>query len=75
MGKRLKRILNHQLSQESENLLGKEVDVILFNRATFHGMLTEMTTDQLILKDKLSNKIKFPLSEIQEIIYDYQAPY
>ncbi len=73
MGKRQTRILSSQITTQSALLVGKEANVTLHNQATFHGVIVEVTTDALKMKDMRLKKHTFPLHQIAEVVLDAVA--
>jgi hypothetical protein len=75
MGKRLVRIFNPELKAKSDSLKGKEADVVLTDKTTFHGEITEITEREVILKDRRSISHKIEIKKIDEVIYDLESSY
>ncbi|MHA6247075.1 hypothetical protein ACXYMU_04000 [Pontibacter sp. CAU 1760] len=76
MGKRQQRIFRKDISQHSQELLEqKSVQVILRSKVVINGELTSLTSEEIQLKDLRFNKHTLPLDDVEEIIYDVEAPY
>ena len=76
MGKRQVRIFRKDLEKHLPELLQQPaVQVVLRNKAVLAGSLSSIKSDKLQLKDFRFNKHDFSLDEVEEIIYDIEAPY
>lgn len=75
MGKRLVRVFNPDIVKKADQFKGREMDVVLINKTTFHGWFEEVKDHHLILKDNRGYLHNIPVSTIEEIIYDLVAAY
>lgn len=76
MGKRQVRIFRKDIPQHiSELLLQKAVQVVLRSKVVLHGALKVLTPEHLQLQDQRFHIHTFPLEQVEEIIYDVEAPY
>ncbi|MFD2248237.1 hypothetical protein [Pontibacter ruber] len=75
MGKRQVRVFRKDLEQRLPELLQQPaVQVVLRNKVVLTGALSSME-DKLQLTDKRSGKHDFTPDQIEEIIFDVEAPY
>ncbi|WP_018479817.1 hypothetical protein [Pontibacter roseus] len=76
MGKRQIRIFRTDIPQRlPELLLQGEVQVILRSRVVVQGVLKEASAEELELQDGRRSRHRIPLQEVEEVIYDIEAPY
>ncbi len=76
MGKRQKRIFRKDIPQHIQELLQQEtVQVVLRSKVVIQGHLLHLTAEELQLQDQRFSKHTLPLDEVEEIIYDFEAPY
>lgn len=76
MGKRQVRIFQKDLEKRlSEVLQQPVVQVVLRNKSVLAGSLSDINTGELQLKDFRFNTHKFSVNDVEEIIYDIEAPY
>lgn len=77
MGKRQIRIYRKDILQRLPELkVQQAVQVILRNRVVLPGrLLVSKEEDELALLDARYNIHQVPLQEIEEVIYDIEAPY
>ncbi|GAB3530666.1 hypothetical protein GCM10027443_11680 [Pontibacter brevis] len=76
MGKRQKRIFRNNLLNHVQELLQRRtVQVVLRNKVVLNGDITKLTDEELLLTDHRFGKHTMPVDEIEEIIYDIEAPY
>jgi hypothetical protein len=76
MGKRQIRIFRKDLEQHLSELLQiPVVQVILQNKVVLHGSLSSLKTGELQLQDFRFGKHVIAPEQIEEIIYDIEAPY
>ena len=76
MGKRQIRIFRNDLEQHLPELLQQaSVQVVLRSKVVFHGVLTSLGESKLQLEDFRFGKHAFLPDEVEEIIYDLEAPY
>jgi len=75
MGKRQIRIFRTDISEHLPELLQKAVQVVLRSRVVLHGVLLKLTPEQLQLQDQRFGKHMVPVEQVEEIIYDVEAPY
>ncbi|WP_299819323.1 hypothetical protein [uncultured Pontibacter sp.] len=76
MGKRQVRIFQKDLEKHLQELLQQPVvQVVLRTKVVLAGSLSSINPGVLQLKDFRGGKHQFTLGEIEEIIYDLEAPY
>jgi hypothetical protein len=75
MGKRLVRIFNKDITANFNTIIDKEVNVIMKNNSTLHGIITKSENNIFKIKDMLNNKHEVTLDDIVEIIYDREAAF
>ena len=76
MGKRQIRIFRKNIPHQlSELLLQGEVQVVLRNRVVLQGVLKEANAEKLELLDGRKSRHVVPVEEVEEVIYDIEAPY
>lgn len=82
MGKRNVRILRHQLSDRREELLDREVHIILLNSTTFFGKVLSTDSTSIEVQDinarwtnKKKHTHKISMIDIMEVIFDVVAEY
>ena len=75
MGKRLIKIYDKDIPALSKTLTGLEINVVLHNKSTCHGLLLSADKEGIELKDMRSNRHYFKFPEIMEIVYDKVAAY
>ncbi len=75
MGKRLVRIFNKDISAKISTIIDKEVNLVLKNNTTLHGIITNSENNIFKIKDMLNKKHVVTLDDIVEIIYDREAAY
>jgi hypothetical protein len=75
MGKRLVRYRSAELFGKANEFINKQGNVVLLNGVVFMGEFLSFNNDILTLKDFGKKKHEFNLSEISELILDFQAPY
>lgn len=75
MGKRLYRYRGIEVPGKIGQLLNKELDLVMDNKSTLHGIITSCSSDQVSLKDKREKIHQISISRIQEVIIDQEAPY
>ena len=76
MGKRQKRINRKDIQQHIVELLQRRaVQVVLRTKVVLTGDILQLTADQLQLQDHRFGKHILPIDQIEEIIYDMEAPY
>ena len=76
MGKRQVRIFRNDLEQRlPELLLQPRVQVVLRSKVVLAGSLASMDSGKLQLVDFRSGRHAFALEQVEEVIYDVEAPY
>ncbi|SIR31659.1 hypothetical protein [Pontibacter lucknowensis] len=76
MGKRQIRIYRNQLADHLPDLLQQlTVQVVLRNRVVVQGVLQHVSVQELELLDGRRHKHTIPVPEVEEVIYDIEAPY
>lgn len=76
MGKRQFRIFRKDLlSRRFELLQSPAVQVVLRSKVVLAGKLKELDEKGAELQDLRFNYHAFPLEQVEEIIYDVEAPY
>ncbi|RDV17120.1 hypothetical protein DXT99_00980 [Pontibacter diazotrophicus] len=76
MGKRQERIFRNDIKNRIQELLVRQtVQVVLRSKVVMNGDITKLTDEELHLKDHRFGKHKVAIGEIEEIIYDIEAPY
>ena len=76
MGKRQFRIFRKDLlSRRFELLQSPAVQVVLRNKVVLTGKLKELDEKGVELQDLRFNYHTFPLEQVEEMIYDVEAPY
>ena len=73
MGKRQTRIFRRDIPQQAAALTGTEANILLDSQATLHGIILEISADNLVLRDMRLKKHTVPLSQISEIMVDKAA--
>jgi hypothetical protein len=73
MGKRQKRFTGEDLA--SEEIVGKEANVVKKDGTIFHIKILSLNSDHLIGEDLRKKKYKFALKEVYEIILDLVSAY
>ena len=76
MGKRQTRINRKDIPQHITELLQRRtVQVVLRTKVVLNGDILQLTADELQLQDHRFGKHTLPIDQIEEIIYDMEAPY
>jgi hypothetical protein len=75
MGKRLVRINNKDISGKLQELIGREVNLVLINKNILHGVIIESPEQTFKIKDMLRKTHYVKFSEVNEIIYDIEAAF
>ena len=75
MGKRLTRIFGIDIPVKAKELISTELNVILKNKSTLHGVLIGVESNCLILRDMKLRKHKLSIADIEELIFDSEAAY
>ncbi|GGG25672.1 hypothetical protein [Pontibacter amylolyticus] len=76
MGKRQIRINRNQLADHLPDLLQQQtVQVVLRTRVVVQGVLQHVLAEELELLDGRRHKHTIPVAEVEEVIYDIEAPY
>jgi len=65
MGRKLTRFKPEHISIE---LIGKEADIILQTKEVFHGLITKVENQEVVLKSFHSHILNFEIKKINEII-------
>jgi small nuclear ribonucleoprotein (snRNP)-like protein len=73
MSKRIVRISSAKIYPSLENLIKKEINVVLQNGNTHFGKLASFTPEQLTLTDTRNHSHQLALSELYEIVYDLHS--
>ncbi len=73
MGKRIIRI--PATTETLSDLKGIRLNVVLRNGVTYFGRLVGQENQVLILEDGLLRKRRYPLQQIEEIVYDINAAF
>ncbi len=76
MGKRQIRIYRNKLADHLPDLLQQQtVQVVLRNRVVVQGVLQHVSTEELELLDGRRSSHLIPVQQVEEVIYDIEAPY
>ena len=76
MGKRQIRINRNKLADHLPDLLQQQtVQVVLRTRVVVQGVLQHVSAEELELLDGRSGRHTIPVAEVEEVIYDIEAPY
>jgi hypothetical protein len=76
MGKRQKRIFRKDIYNHMQELLQRRtVQVVLRSKVVLNGDILKLTDAELQLQDHRFNTHTFLLEQVEEIIYDIEAPY
>jgi hypothetical protein len=75
MGKRLIKIYDKNIPALSDTLIGMEINIILQNKSTCHGLLLRSDKEGMELKDMRNHRHYFKFSEMAELVYDIIAAY
>ncbi|MHC2990103.1 hypothetical protein OB13_00285 [Pontibacter sp. HJ8] len=76
MGKRQIRIFRKNIPQHLPELLMQGfVQVIMRNRVVLQGVLKVASEEEFELLDGRRSRHVVPVQEIEEVIYDIEAPY
>jgi hypothetical protein len=76
MGKRQIRIYGSKLADHLPELLQQQtVQVVLRNRVVVQGILQHISAEELELLDGRRSKHTIPVQDVEEVIYDIEAPY
>jgi len=75
MGKRLIRILGKDIPTRVKELISIELNVVLKNKATIHGVLTKLENNSIIIKDMRLRDHQINLSDVEELVFDREAAY
>jgi small nuclear ribonucleoprotein (snRNP)-like protein len=75
MGKRLIRIFQKDIPARINTLLNLEINLVLRNNKTIHGVLKKVDNDLLTMDGVMHEKHTVKVEEITEIIYDKEAAY
>jgi hypothetical protein len=76
MGKRQIRIYGSKLADHLPELLQQQtVQIVLRNRVVVQGILQHISAEELELLDGRRSKHTIPVQDVEEVIYDIEAPY
>jgi hypothetical protein len=76
MGKRQIRIYGNKLTDHLPELLQQQaVQVVLRSRVVVQGVLQHVSAEELELLDGRRSKHTIPVLDVEEVIYDIEAPY
>ena len=75
MGKRLTRLFAPDLPQRLPELMGYELNVVLYSGHTHLGELKAYAEQQVTLRDARDHRHVIPLAEIEAIIYDQKSTF
>jgi hypothetical protein len=76
MGKRQIRIYRKDIAAHLPELLMREsVQVVLRNRVVVQGKLSSASEEAFELVDGRRSKHAIPVQDVEEVIYDIEAPY
>lgn len=75
MGKRLIRLLAKELLQQLPNHIGQELNIVLRDKTTMHGVLKKVNENLLELQDLLQRKHLVKVEEVEEVILDKEASF
>lgn len=75
MGKRLIRIFQKDIPSRVNILLNIELNLVLKNNKTIHGVLRKFENNVFFLEGILHEKHSVKLEEVTEIVYDKEAPF
>ncbi|PKV63361.1 hypothetical protein [Pontibacter ramchanderi] len=76
MGKRQIRIYRSKLADHLPELLQQQtVQIVLRSRVVVQGVLQHVSAEELELLDSRRSKHTVPVAEVEEVIYDIEAPY
>ncbi len=75
MGKRIIRISHPIALSQLSALPAIELNMILKNGVTLHGIILSYHASALVLKDSIQRKHTVKLIDIEEIVLDKASPY
>lgn len=75
MGKRLVRIFEKDLKKQIDKLIGLELNVVLKNKTTIHGVLNQFEDNHLKIKDLLHRNHTIAIEKVEEIVFDKTSAY
>ena len=75
MGKRQKRIFQHQLEQQKSAWLGTEACVVTADGRTVRGVVKELTGNELVVQDMRQLRQLIPVKDVTEIVLDFEADF
>lgn len=76
MGKRQIRIYRSKLADHLPDLMQQQtVQVVLRNRVVVQGVLQHVSAEELELLDGRRSSHLIPVQQVEEVIYDIEAPY
>jgi small nuclear ribonucleoprotein (snRNP)-like protein len=75
MGKRLVRIFQGDIPAKINTLINIEINVVLRNNKTIHGVLKQVDKNLLTIDGIMHEKHTIKLEDITEIVYDKEAAY
>lgn len=73
MGKRLIRLQPGQLAEKLPGLGLQKVQVVTKNQLVYFGTIVSHNALTITLKDLTSHSHRFPINQIQELVYDVEA--
>ncbi|MCP1382382.1 hypothetical protein [Runella salmonicolor] len=75
MGKRLIRIVQSALSARTEELLNREINVVLKSNQTFFGRCQKIENNLIFLQDQRMHRHTFAFTQIDTVVYDLEATF
>lgn len=69
MGRVLQRIYSPEIPGKVDDLLNREVDLVLENKSVLHGVIFKVSSDSLVLRNMMRNKYVVLFSDINEIVF------
>lgn len=58
------------INADLEKVMGRDVDLVLRNKAVHFGRIEAVKLEEVIFRDKINNKIVIPIHHIMELIVD-----
>ena len=75
MGKRQQRYFQSKIVVSTPELLGRNANIILTTNEVFGGVILQIDSQKVLVKDSGNHQLTFPLGHILEIITDHVAEY
>ena len=61
------------ITSHSQELIGKNINIVCLNKMVIFAQCLEITSDLLVIKNMRQKKQKVSLQDIQELIVDFKA--